>query len=61
MTAAKVALLFFTTVAAAAEFALPPADKQALWTPEQKLVGFRNMARIYGGDVVHHGTRGTSQ
>ena len=57
MTAAKVALLFFTTVAAAAEFALPPADKQALWTPEQKLVGFRNMARIYGGDVVHHGTR----
>ena len=57
MTAAKVALLFLTPVAAAAEFALPPADKQALWTPEQKLVGFRNMARIYGGDVVHHGTR----
>jgi hypothetical protein len=36
--------------------ALPPAGNQALWTPEQKIVGFRNIARLYGGDVIHHGT-----
>jgi CubicO group peptidase (beta-lactamase class C family) len=35
---------------------LPPAGNQALWTPEQKVIGFRNIARLYGGDVVHHGT-----
>jgi CubicO group peptidase (beta-lactamase class C family) len=57
MTIATIALLLLTSVAGAAELVLPPADKQASWTPEQKLVGFRNMARIYGGDVVHHGTR----
>jgi CubicO group peptidase (beta-lactamase class C family) len=27
-----------------------------LWTPEQKVVGFRNIARLYGGDVIRHGT-----
>jgi CubicO group peptidase (beta-lactamase class C family) len=36
--------------------ALPPPGNQALWTPEQKIVGFRNIARLYGGDVIHHGT-----
>jgi CubicO group peptidase (beta-lactamase class C family) len=36
--------------------ALPPPGNQALWKPEQKIVGFRNIARLYGGDVVHHGT-----
>src|ERR1700761_1012689 len=36
--------------------ALPPPGNQALWTPEQKVIGFRNIARLYGGDVVHHGT-----
>lgn len=51
------ALLLITTCAGAVERALPPADKQASWTPEQKIVGFRNMARIYDGDVVHHGTK----
>ncbi len=35
---------------------LPPAGNQALWSPAQKVVGFRNIARLYGGDVVHHGT-----
>ena len=35
--------------------ALPPPGNQALWTPEQKIIGFRNIARLYGGDVVHHG------
>lgn len=54
--AAKIVLLFMTTVAGAAELVLPPADEQASWTAEQKLIGFRNMSRIYGGDVVHHGT-----
>jgi CubicO group peptidase (beta-lactamase class C family) len=36
--------------------ALPPAGNQALWSPEQKVIGFRNIARLYGGDVIHHGT-----
>jgi CubicO group peptidase (beta-lactamase class C family) len=36
--------------------ALPPPGNQALWTPEQKIIGFRNIAKLYGGDVVHHGT-----
>jgi CubicO group peptidase (beta-lactamase class C family) len=36
--------------------ALPPAGNQALWTSEQKIVGFRNIARLYGGDVIHHGS-----
>ena len=40
----------------AAPSALPPAGNQALWSPEQKVVGFRNIARLYGGDVIHHGT-----
>lgn len=37
--------------------ALPSPDRQAFWTPAEKLVGFRSMARLYGGGVVHHGTR----
>ena len=49
--------LLTTTLAAADQAPLPPADRQAFWTPPEKLVGFRSMARIYGGDVVHHGTR----
>ena len=43
--------------AAAGPAALPPADQQAFWTPAQKLVGFRSIARLYGGDIVHHGPR----
>lgn len=35
--------------------ALPPPGNQALWSPEQKVIGFRNIARLYGGDVIHHG------
>jgi CubicO group peptidase (beta-lactamase class C family) len=49
------ATIALAAVVRAAE--LPPADKQAFWTPAEKIVGFRNMARLYGGDVVHHGTR----
>jgi CubicO group peptidase (beta-lactamase class C family) len=41
---------------AEARAALPPPGNQALWTPEQKQIGFRNIAKLYGGDVVHHGT-----
>jgi CubicO group peptidase (beta-lactamase class C family) len=53
--------LVTSTLVAAGEptAALPPADRQAFWTPAEKVVGFRNMARLYGGDVVHHGTRVT--
>jgi CubicO group peptidase (beta-lactamase class C family) len=36
---------------------LPSPQRQAFWTPAEKLVGFRSMARLYGGGVVHHGTR----
>jgi len=43
-------------VAADAPSDLPPATNQALWTAEQKNIGFRNIARLYGGDVIHHGT-----
>ena len=58
MSGALLALGLLTpTLAAAAPAALPPADQQAFWTPAEKLVGFRSMARLYGGDVVHHGTR----
>jgi CubicO group peptidase (beta-lactamase class C family) len=57
MIIARIPLLLLISVAGAAELVLPPADRQASWTPEQKPVGFRNMARLYGGDVVHHGTR----
>ncbi len=32
------------------------ARQQALWTPDQKIIGFRNISRLYGGDVAHHGT-----
>ena len=50
--------LVATALAAASEpAALPPPDRQAFWTPAQKIVGFRNMARLYGGDVVHHGAK----
>jgi len=35
--------------------ALPPPGNQALWTDEQKIVGFRNISKLYGGDVIHHG------
>jgi CubicO group peptidase (beta-lactamase class C family) len=49
-------LLTTTLVAAAGPEALPAADQQAFWTPAEKLIGFRSMARFYGGDVVHHGT-----
>src|ERR1700674_2553372 len=54
---AVAALLLLPALASAADVVLPPPDKQMSWTPEQKIVGFRNMARIYGGDVVHHGTK----
>jgi CubicO group peptidase (beta-lactamase class C family) len=55
---ALLALGFLTpTLAATAPAALPAADQQAFWTPTEKLVGFRSMARLYGGDIVHHGTR----
>jgi CubicO group peptidase (beta-lactamase class C family) len=37
--------------------ALPPPGNQALWSPSQKVVGFRNIARLYGGDVIHHGEK----
>jgi CubicO group peptidase (beta-lactamase class C family) len=36
--------------------ALPPPGNQALWTPQQKEIGFRNISRLYGGDVVRRGT-----
>jgi CubicO group peptidase (beta-lactamase class C family) len=54
---AVAALLLLPALASAADVVLPPPDKQMSWTPEQKIVGFRNIARIYGGDVVHHGTK----
>jgi CubicO group peptidase (beta-lactamase class C family) len=57
MKTATIALLLLTSAAGSAELVLPPADKPASWTPEQRVVGFRNIARIYGGDVVHHGMR----
>jgi len=41
---------------AEAPVVLPPDGNPALWTAEQKIVGFRNIAKLYGGDVVHHGT-----
>jgi len=50
-------LLAMSHVTAGGSAPLPSADKQAFWTPAEKLVGFRSMARLYGGDVVHHGTR----
>jgi CubicO group peptidase (beta-lactamase class C family) len=37
--------------------ALPPPGNQALWTPAQKQIGFRNIAKLYGGDVIRHGSR----
>src|ERR1700760_2831565 len=36
--------------------ALPPDGNPALWTPEEKIEGFKTIAKIYGGDLVHHGT-----
>jgi CubicO group peptidase (beta-lactamase class C family) len=58
IAAAAVALGLTANVPAGTEpqSALPPAGNQALWSPEQKVVGFRNIARLYGGDVIHHGT-----
>jgi CubicO group peptidase (beta-lactamase class C family) len=50
-------LLIVTLVARSEPAALPSPDRQAFWTPAEKLVGFRSMARLYGGEVVHHGTR----
>jgi CubicO group peptidase (beta-lactamase class C family) len=35
--------------------ALPPEGNPALWTPEQRIEGFRTIAKIYGGDPVRHG------
>ena len=35
--------------------ALPPDGNPALWTPQQKIEGFKTIAKIYGGDPVHHG------
>src|SRR5579862_7572475 len=49
------AILALTQAVGAAE--LPSPDKQAFWTPAEKLVGSRSMARLYGGGVVHHGSR----
>jgi CubicO group peptidase (beta-lactamase class C family) len=53
-----IGLLLLVQAAAAATppEPLPPPINPTLWTAEQKVVGFRNIARIYGGDVVHHGT-----
>lgn len=50
-------LVTATVVAAGEPSALPSPDRQAFWTPAEKIVGFRSMARLYGGDVVHRGTR----
>jgi CubicO group peptidase (beta-lactamase class C family) len=50
-------LLTVTLVARGGPPALPSPDRQAFWTPAEKLVGFRSMARLYGGGVVHHGAR----
>src|SRR5438552_17396929 len=36
--------------------ALPPDGNPALWTPEERLEGFKTIAKIYGGDPVHHGS-----
>jgi CubicO group peptidase (beta-lactamase class C family) len=57
-----VALLTLATLERAAAgteplSALPPPGNQALWSPGEKIVGFRNIARLYGGDVVHHGDK----
>jgi CubicO group peptidase (beta-lactamase class C family) len=57
IVAAALALGLTANVPAGTEpqSALPPPGNQALWSPEQKVVGFRNIARLYGGDVIHHG------
>lgn len=62
MTLAMLALLTLGTAQRAPAgtepaAALPPPGNQALWSPSQKIVGFRNIARLYGGDVVHHGDK----
>jgi CubicO group peptidase (beta-lactamase class C family) len=50
--------VYFAALAAAAETPpLPPADQQGFWTPEQQLVAFRSMSRLYGGYLVHHGDK----
>lgn len=58
VAAVAFALGFSANVPAGTEpqSALPPPGNQALWSQEQKVVGFRNIARLYGGDVIHHGT-----
>jgi CubicO group peptidase (beta-lactamase class C family) len=44
-----------TAPASIAPVTLPPDGNPALWTHEQAIVGYRNIAKLYGGDVVHHG------
>jgi CubicO group peptidase (beta-lactamase class C family) len=46
----------FAAAGSEPQSALPPPGNQALWSPDEKKIGFRNIARLYGGDVVHHGT-----
>jgi CubicO group peptidase (beta-lactamase class C family) len=54
MKALIIALAFVTLPVAAT--VLPPDGNPALWTPEQRVEGFRTIAKFYGGDPVHHGT-----
>jgi CubicO group peptidase (beta-lactamase class C family) len=49
-------VLTVALVARAGPAPLPSPERQAFWTPAEKLVGFRSMARLYGGGVVRHGT-----
>ena len=53
MKALIVALAFVTLPVGAT--VLPPDGNPALWTPEQRIDGFRTIAKFYGGDPVHHG------
>jgi len=57
----KISLAVLAAAAALAAAAepiaeLPPPVNPTLWTAEQKIVGFRNIAHVFGGDVIHHGT-----
>ena len=54
---AVVALGVFACVSCpAGAVALPPDGNPALWTPEERIEGFKTIAKIYGGDTVHHGS-----
>jgi CubicO group peptidase (beta-lactamase class C family) len=60
-TKARAAALVLGLAAAALACAdtpqLPPADQQGFWTPDQQIVGFRNMSKLYGGYLIHHGDK----